>query len=112
MDKKVETSFSTNTKKEVRKFEIFIEDFNKKVQEIATDFNSICDLWYFCSNLHDSINWKIKHRYSKIFTNFLSCLLRPDKEYIDLKKAFVGLCEKFQFEFLLLYGLSKRDGTL
>lgn len=37
--------------------------------------------------------------------------MKPDKVYIDLKKAFIGLCEKFQFVFLLLYGLIKRDGV-
>ena len=93
------------------KFEIFVEDFDRKVQEIPTNFNSIYDFWYFCSNLHNSIDWKIKHWDSEIFTNFLSCLLKPDKEYNNLKKAFAGFCKKFRLEFLLLSGLSK-DNTI
>ena len=86
--------------REHRKFKISVEDFDRKVQKIVTGFNSIYDFWYFCSNLHDSIDWKIKHANFKIFTNFISCLLKPDKEYIDLKRGFVGLCEKSRFEFL------------
>ena len=66
----LKTPFATNTKNGEQKFEIFVEDFNKNVQEIVTDFNSIYDVSYFCSNLHDSIDWKIKHTDPKFFTNF------------------------------------------
>ena len=55
---KIETSFVTNTKNKELKFEIFIEDFDKKDQKMATDFNSIYNFWCFCSNLHNSIDWK------------------------------------------------------
>ena len=41
--------------REHRKFKISVEDFDRKVQKIVTDFNSIYDFWYFCSNLHDSM---------------------------------------------------------
>ena len=41
--------------REHRKFKISVEDFDRTVQKIVTDFNSIYDFWYFCSNLHDSM---------------------------------------------------------
>lgn len=89
-----------------QKFEISIEDFIRKVEETAANPENIIAFSHFCSNLHKKIEWRIKHGDSKIYANFLSNLL------IDMKKAFVGLCEKFQFEFLLLYDLSKDDTIL
>ena len=80
MSKKKEIDKKGN---EEQKFKIFVENFNKKVQEIAADFNIIYDFWYFCSNLHESMYWKIKHGDSKIFTNFLSFLLKPDQTAPD-----------------------------
>ena len=44
--------------------------------------------------------------------HFLSNLLKLSKEFNDMKKAFVGLCEKFQFEFLPLHDLSKDESIL
>ena len=83
------------------KFEIFVKDFDRKVQEIPANFNSIYDFWYFCSNLHDSIDWKSNMEILKFLLIFCPVCY--------LKKAFAGLCKKFQFDFLLLYGLSKDD---
>ena len=95
-----------------QKFEISIEDFSRKDEETAANPENIIAFSHFCSNLHKKIEWRIKHGDSKIYANFLSNLLKPNKEFIDMKKAFVGLCEKFQFEFLLLYDLSKDDTIL
>ena len=44
-----------------QKFEISIEDFNRKVEEIAASPESIIAFLYFCSNLHEKIEWKIKY---------------------------------------------------
>ena len=97
---------------EHHKFKISIEEFDKLVRQVASSIESIRSISYFCSSLHDKIEWRIKHGDSNIFANFLSILLKPDKEYTDVKKAFASFCEKLQFEFLLLYGLSKDDTFL
>ena len=76
------------------KFEIFVKDFDRKVQEIPANFNSIYDFWYFCSNLHDSIDWKSNMEILKFLLIFCPVCY--------LKKAFAGLCKKFQFDFSLL----------
>lgn len=94
---------------EQHKFEISIEDLHKAVGEIASSLESIHFLNYFCSSLHEKIEWRIKLEDSNIFANFLSNLLKPNKEYIGVKNTFFSLCEKFEFEFLLLYSLSKDD---
>ena len=38
-----------------QKFEISIEDFNRKVEEITASPESIIAFLYFCSNLHEKI---------------------------------------------------------
>ena len=96
----------------VQNFEMIIDDFKKKVEEIAIDSKSLESFLSFCVELHKNIEWKIKHGDSNIYTNFLSQLLHSNREFSCRKKLFGNLCEHFQFEFLLLYDVSKDETFL
>ena len=47
----------------------------------------------------------VKHGDVKIFSEFLSSFLK--EKHVNFQKLFEGICEKFQFEFLLLCELAK-----
>ena len=78
--------------REHRKFKISVEDFDRKVQKIVTDFNSIYDFWYFCSNLHDSMILKFLLISYPLYWNltkniliwrraFLACVKNPSLNF-------------------------------
>ena len=93
----------------VQNFEMIIDDFKKKVEEIAIDSKRLESFLSFCVELNKNIELKIKHGDSNIYTNFLSQLLHSNREFSCRKKFFGNLCEHFQFEFLLLYDLRKDE---
>lgn len=72
---------------EIRRFEISIEEFDECVKEISSRLKKTYIFLYFCSSLHQKIDQKIKHGDYKICSKFLSYLLNPDKEYVDVKKV-------------------------
>ena len=88
-----------------------IDNFYKKGSRNSVDSKSIESFLNFCVGLHENIECKIKHGNSNIYTNFLWHLIHSNKEFAD-QKIFVALCERFQFEFLLLHKLSKDETIL
>ena len=57
---------------EYQRFEISIEDFNKRVEEIAARPKNILVFSHFCSNLHKKIEWSMVIQKS-MQTFYLTC---------------------------------------
>ena len=91
---------------EMRRFWIFTKELNGRVEEISRDLERIKAFSSFTINNYR----KIRERrfmsgdvriFSELLTNFL------EKEFVDQKKMFQAVCNQFQFEFLLMYDLSR-----
>ena len=83
-----------------------MEEFNGRIQEISKDTEKIKIYTIFARNNYDRIRQRrLRHDDIKTFTGFLSNFI--DKEYVSPKKLFEIVCNNYQFEFLLLYDLSK-----
>ena len=82
-----------------QKFEVLTEDFKKKVQEIAVVSNSIESFSNFCAWAHENIEWKIKHGDSNIYLNFLSCLVRSNREFEAEKNILLIFVKTFSLSF-------------
>ena len=87
--------------------------FQEKVQHFAISNKSLFDFSRFCKELHSHIEWKIDDGNSKTFSGILSTYLDiPDRIFDDQKSFFIFLCDKFKYEFLLLYELSQDKSLL
>ena len=87
--------------------------FEEKVQHFATSNMSLFDFWRFCKELHSHIEWKISNGNSKTFSDIsLTYLDIPDRTFDDQKSFFIFLCDKFRYEFLLLFELSQDESIL
>ena len=88
------------------RFWISIEEFHGRVEEISRDLERIKAFSSFTINNYRKIR---ERRFmsgdvrisSELLTNFLG------KEFVDQKKMFQTVCNQFQFEFLLMYDLSR-----
>ena len=81
---------------------ISAEEFNGRIEKISRDLDRVKAFTSFTTNNHN----KIKQRTLvsgdvKVFADLL------DKEFINPKKMFESVCGQFQFEFLLMYDLSR-----
>ena len=87
--------------------------FQEKVQHFAISNKSLFDFSRFCKELHSHIEWKIDNGNSKTLSGILSTYLDiPDRIFDHQKSFFIFLCDKFKYEFLLLYELSQDEGIL
>ena len=74
---------------ELGKFEVAIDDFKERVQEIAANSKNIESFSDFCVWLHKNIEWKIKHGNSNMYTEFLWQLVCSNKEFAGSKKLLI-----------------------
>ena len=87
--------------------------FQEKVQHFAISNKSLFDFSRFCKELHSHIEWKIDDGNSKTFSGILSTYLDiPDRIFDDQTSFFIFLCDKFKYEFSLLYELSQDESLL
>ena len=78
------------------------------MQEISCELERIKSFVTFAKNNYDKIiQRRLMHGDIKIFTEILSIFL--EKEFVNLKKMFETVSSKYQFEFLLLHYLSRKD---
>lgn len=90
----------------------FLLKISMNERVITGSLGSICSFSIFCTGLHHKIFWRITYGDSNIFANLLKQLLGLRSKYVDFKHGFIDFCERFQIEFLLLYGLSKDETSL
>ena len=87
--------------------------FEEKVQHFAASNKSLFGSSRLCKELYSHIEWKIDNGNSKTFSDILSTYLDiPDRTFDDQKSFFIFLCNKFKYEFLLLYELSQEESIL
>lgn len=90
-----------------------MKTFEEKVRCFTTNSKNLFDFSRFCKKLHNHIEWKIDNGNSKIFSHVLSNYLDiPNRTFDDKKSLFIFLCDRFRFEFLSLYELSKGEDIL
>ena len=88
------------------RFWISIEEFNGKVQQISRDLERIKDFSSFTINNYRKIRERrLMSDHVRIFSELLTYFL--EKEFVDPKKMFEAVCNQFQFEFFLMYDLSR-----
>ena len=100
------STIAPSTNLEPSRFWTSVEEFNGRIQETSEDTEKTKSFTIFTRNNYNRIRQRrLTHGDIKTFSGFVLNFI--DKEYVSPKKLFETVCNNYQFEFLLLYDLSK-----